>query len=167
MLKLFRFYALSLSVVTGLVLAGCDAPAAKTSPAKNTQNADSHDHAGEKGDAHDHDHDHSNLSLADTVKEIDGFRKTIADALAANDAEKAHDPLHEIGHLIEGLPAAGTKASLSEADQAELTKSADALMEAFGKIDEGMHGKEEVKYSSVSEQIDKAMEVLRKVAKVE
>jgi hypothetical protein len=30
-----------------------------------------------------------------------------------------------------------------------------------------MHGKEEVKYSSVSEQIDKAMEVLRKVAKVE
>lgn len=163
--KSFRFYALSLSVVTGLVLAGCDAPATKTAPAKNTQSADSHDHAGEKGDAHDHDH--SNLSLADTVKEIDEFRKTIADALAANDTEKAHDPLHEIGHLIEGLPAAGTKASLSEADQAELTKSADALMEAFGKIDEGMHGKEEVKYSSVSEQIDKAMEVLRKVAKGE
>ena len=65
------------------------------------------------------------------------------------------------------LPAAGTKAALAEADVTELKTTADGLMDAFGKVDATMHGDGEVKYSDVSEQVDKAVATLKRLAKVE
>jgi ABC-type Zn2+ transport system substrate-binding protein/surface adhesin len=92
-----------------------------------------HDHEHKEGEAHDHGkeeaaHDHSNLSLADAAKEIVALQTAIAEAFAANDPDKAHDPLHEIGHIILVLEDAGKKASLSEADTTELKATKDALM---------------------------------------
>ncbi len=169
MLKSFHKFAWPACLAASLVLSsGCEnKPTTQTPPAKTAD--DGHNHS--EGDGHnhgdEHDHDHSNLSLADAVKEIDKLRQSIADALAANDADKAHDPLHEIGHIIEVVVPAATKAALPEAELTEAKNAADSLMDSFGKIDEGMHGGAETKYSDVAEKIDQAMATLKKLAKVE
>ena len=181
MLTSFRFLSLACGLLATVVwVSGCDnKPVTQEPPVKSAENHDhdhDHDHGDhdhKEGETHDHaekegeKHDHSNMSLTDAVKEIVTLQKAIADAFAANDPEKAHDPLHEIGHIIEVLPAAGTKAALAEADVTELKTTADGLMDAFGKVDATMHGDGEVKYSDVSEQVDKAVATLKRLAKVE
>lgn len=168
----FRFLSLACCLIATLAwTSGCDGkPVTQEPPAKS---GDSHDHDHGHDHEHDHEHkegeahDHSNLGLGDAAKEIVSLQKAIAEAFAANDPEKAHDPLHEIGHIIGVLEAAGKKEGLSEADATELKATADSLMEAFGKVDATMHGDGEAKYSDVSEQVDQAIATLKKLAKLE
>lgn len=179
MLNSFRFLSWICCLGATLVwFSGCDnKPVTQQPPAKS---GDSHDHDHEHGNDHDHKegethdhgkesaaHDHSNMSLGDAAKEIVALQKAIAEAFAANDPDKAHDPLHEIGHIIGVLEDAGKKASLSEADAAELKATKDALMDAFSKVDGAMHGEGETKYSDVAEKVDQSVATLKKLAKIE
>lgn len=174
-----RFLSLACCLFATLAWAsGCNnKPVTQEPPAKSGESAahdhdHDHDHEHKEGDAHDHGkeegaHDHSNMSLGDAAKEIVSLQKAIAEAFAANDPDKAHDPLHEIGHIIVVLEDAGKKASLPEAEQAELKATKDALMDAFSKVDGAMHGDGETKYSDVAEQVDKSIATLKKLAKIE
>jgi|JI9StandDraft_2_1071091.scaffolds.fasta_scaffold03188_5 hypothetical protein len=177
MLTSFRFLSLACCLIATLAwTSGCDNKPVTQEPPKKSGAAEEHDHDHDhehkEGETHaDHAkegaHDHSNLSLADATKEIISLQKTISEAFAANDPEKAHDPLHEIGHIILVLESAGKKASLSEADATELKATQDGLMDAFSKVDGAMHGDGETKYTDVSEQVDKLIVTLKKLAKVE
>jgi hypothetical protein len=176
MLSSFRFLSLACCLIATLAwVSGCDSKPVTQTPTKSGDSHDhehDHDHEHKEGEAHDHGkeeaaHDHSNLSLADAAKEIVALQTAIAEAFAANDPDKAHDPLHEIGHIILVLEDAGKKASLSEADTTELKATKDALMDAFSKVDGAMHGDGETKYSDVSEQVDKSIATLKKLAKIE
>jgi len=171
----FRFLSLICCLGATLVwFSGCDnKPVTQQPPAKSGDSHDhEHGHEHKEGETHDHGkesapHDHSNMSLGDAAKEIVTLQKAIADAFAANDPDKAHDPLHEIGHIIGVLEDAGKKASLSEADAAELKAAKDGLMDAFSKVDGAMHGEGETKYSDVAEKVDQSIASLKKLAKIE
>ena len=75
----------SLALLSAVLVPGCqDAPPAPV--------ADTHEH----GEGHHHPE-----TLADALTELTELRDTIRDAFAADDTDKAHDPLHEVGHIIE------------------------------------------------------------------
>ncbi len=138
--------------ICGMV--GCE-PAAPT--AKQETKAEEHDHG-------DHGHEHPE-TLADAVKQLEGISATIKAAFEKDDAEAAHEPLHEVGHLLEQVPDLVKKSSLDEATKAEVQKASDTLFESYSAVDEGMHGGEGKKYSDVSEAIDGALKVLAEKAK--
>lgn len=133
---------------------GCE-PAAP--PAKQATQADDHDHA-EEGHAHPE-------TLADAVKQLEGVAGTIKAAFAKDDAEAAHEPLHDVGHLLEQVPDLIKKSSLDDATKAEVQKASDTLFESYSAVDEGMHGSGGKKYSEVSDTIDGALKVLAEKAK--
>ncbi|MDX1926995.1 MAG: hypothetical protein SFV81_10775 [Pirellulaceae bacterium] len=134
-------------VALTLTIVGCE-PA---KPKADTGAADSG--AAEKG------HEHAE-TLADAVKELEGMCATIKAAFAKDDAEAAHGPMHDIGHVLEEIPDLAAKSTLDDAGKAEVKKAAETLFEAFSAVDESMHGSGGKKYSDVSESIDAALKVI-------
>ena len=132
-------------ILLAIVAVGCEP---QTKPAGN--NAAS---------ASDHGHEHPE-TLADGVKQLEGICTTIKAAFAKDDAEAAHEPMHEIAHLLEQFPALITKSSLDEVGKAEVTKATDDLFQAFSAVDEGMHGGEGKKFADVAETIDASLKIL-------
>jgi hypothetical protein len=142
-----------LSVVAlGLTIFGCE-PAAKPNAGTSTTAADQ-----------EHKHEHAE-TLADAVKELEGICESIKAAFAKDDAEAAHGPMHDIGHVLEEIPDLAAKSTLDDAGKAEVKKAAESLFEAFNAVDEGMHGGTGKKYSEVSEAIDAALKVIVDKAK--
>jgi hypothetical protein len=117
----------------------------------------SSDPASETVAEHGHDHD---LDFGGAIGQIEELAATIGDALAAGDMDTAHDPLHEIAHLLEDLPDLAQHAGLSDADQASVKAAANKLMDAYGAIDEQMHGEEGKSYDSVKDDIAAGLESL-------
>ncbi len=113
---------------------------------------------------HGQDHAHAE-TLADAVKELEGICATIKAAFAKNDAEAAHEPMHEVGHVLEEIPDLAAKSTLDDAAKAEVKKAAETLFEAFSAVDESMHGSGGKKYSDVAEAIDAALKVIVDKAK--
>lgn len=129
-------------VVLALTIVGCE-------PAKPKVSAG----------ADEHDHQHAE-TLAGAVKELEGICATIKSAFAKDDAEAAHEPMHEVGHVLEEMPDLIAKSTLDDAGKSEVKKAADSLFEAFNAVDASMHGSGGKKYSEVSETIDAALKVL-------
>ncbi len=141
----------SLAVAAALLIGGTGCKTETPPPAPPATTGDT------KADEHDHAHHNHADNLAGAVKELTDLKTTIADAFAKGDADAAHDPLHEIGHVLENIPVFATKENVAEAEQATIKEAVDALLDVYGKIDEGMHGKEGVKYEDVSAKIDEAL----------
>jgi hypothetical protein len=99
-------------------------------------------------------------TLADAVKELEGICSTIKAAFAKDDAEAAHGPMHEIGHVLEEIPNLTDKSTLEDAGKEEVKKAAATLFEAFNAVDESMHGSGGKKYSDVADSIDAALKVI-------
>jgi len=135
------------------------------------------DHAGDHGD-HEGDHaghgDHSEHGGehgdhgADAPEDFDAavaqvseLRDTIVSALEADDAEAAHDPLHDIGHTLEHVERYAGDLDLSEAEQEKVDSAINSLFDAFGSIDEQFHGGEGKSLDEVRDSIDASMETLR------
>ena len=114
--------------------------------------ADTHEH----GEGHHHPE-----TLADALTELTELRDTIRDAFAADDTDKAHDPLHEVGHIIEVVQELAEKEKLPEERLAIVNSSAEELFNAFGEVDKTMHGGEGSTYKDVSGKIDAAMVALK------
>lgn len=145
----FRY---SRSVVLGLFLmagSGCE-----ESTNTNTMAA-----PGDHGHAHD-EHGHGPESLSDAMNELTTMRNSIRDAFAKNDQDAAHDPLHEVGHVLEAIPELAKKGITSAENQAAIEKSVNDLMDAFGRVDKTMHGQEGSTYAEESKTIDAAIEAL-------
>jgi hypothetical protein len=143
-------------VMFGLV--GCGS-GSRSDPARTA----SHQH-----DDHDQDHhDRAHAAPADflaAVTVLRGHFETIRDALSENDVDTAHDPIHEVGHLLEGLPDLAGKAGLTSQDLAAAQAAITAMFEAYGQIDKAIHGGEEADYEAVRDKLDKGMADLDAVA---
>lgn len=116
---------------------------------------------------HDHEHEHTYESVKDAVEELIALRNTIRDAFAKNDGDAAHDPLHEIGHVLEAIPAQAKKDKIGDDKVAIVETACNTLMDAFGAVDKTMHGQEGSSYSEVSAKIDAAVDELVKACGVE
>lgn len=117
--------------------------------------------AGPGEHAHAHEgHGHGPESLADALNELTTMRNSIRDAFAKNDQDAAHDPLHEVGHVLEAIPELAKKENAAAENQAAIEKSVNDLMDAFGRVDKTMHGQEGSTYSEESATIDAALEAL-------
>ncbi len=142
---------LSMIVIT-LTIIGCE-PAAKPKPG-----------AGADTSSGGPEHAHAE-TLADAVKELEGICATIKAAFAKDDAEAAHDPLHDVGHVLEEIPDLVAKSALDEAGKAEALAAQKSLYDSFEAVDQGMHGSGGKKYSEVAEAIDAALKILVDKAK--
>jgi len=158
-------------VSCGLFLGGCGTSAPAPS---SDQASEAHDHHDEHGDhghdhGHDHDHDHGHAhaapeSLSAAVSTLAGLRDKIDAALSEADLETADGPVHEVGHILESLPALADKAAVN-AEQSETVKQAQAaLFEAFGALDKTIHGKSSGKsWDDVKETVNSAIADLQNV----
>jgi hypothetical protein len=139
-------------VAIALTIFGCE-PAAKPN-------------AGAGASASDHEREHAHAeTLPEAVKELEGICATIKAAFAKDDAEAAHEPMHEVGHVLEGIPELAAKSTLDDAAKTEIKTAAESLFQAFNAVDEGMHGGVGKKYSEVAESIDAALKVIVDKAK--
>lgn len=142
----------SLLAILGWTFVGCAPAPAPPAPAPATNAGHGHEHG------HGHGHEHPK-TFAEAVQQIEGLRKAIAEAFAANDLEKADGPVHEIGHLLEDAEALAKKENV--ADEA-VKKALGDLFEAFGQIDGKIHGKPDGKtYAEVAPALEAAMDVIR------
>jgi hypothetical protein len=132
-----------------------------------------HEHADHKDRDHQHaDHEHadavSGKPPADFAAGVAGLQQqyeAIRDAFRAGDKGKADGPLHQVGHTLEALPELAAKAKLGEQDVAAAKSAATVMFEAYGKLDEAIHGGKEPDYGAAADTLDKAMAELSELAK--
>ena len=153
----FCAFYLSGAVMAATLLSGCTTDNADTSDAKNK--------TGEHDDHHkDEPHPETFGEAVDAVVEMNAEIKA---AFAKDDKEAAHDPLHEVGHVLEEMDELAAKAELSDEQLASVKKAVEQLFESFGAVDAVMHGKEGKTYDEVSSQIDESLNVLKSMKPAE
>lgn len=168
--------AICLSLIYIVHFCGCNPSAPESrrdvSEAVDEHGHDEHDHDAHDHDAHDHDeHDHDQDAADDANDHPETYAEAIAlvvklqlqikETLAAGDIEAADIPLHAIAHVLEELPVLAHKQSLSEADEEAVKKAVDALFDAFGQIDEKVHGDGKPAYAPYAEKIESAIGILQ------
>ena len=127
---------------------------------------DEHDHDEHGHDEHGHDEhgsDHPE-TYAEAVALVAKLQLQIKETLATGDIKAADVPLHELGHVLEAIPALAGKQSLSEADEEAVHKAVDTLFDAFGQIDEKVHGAGEPSYAPYAKKIESAIGTLQSFA---
>jgi hypothetical protein len=113
--------------------------------------------AAEHDHGHDHGHSHAPTTSAEGLAELTALRNTIRDAFAANDMDKAHDPLHVVGDVLLAIPELAKKENVDSEKLASIQKAVETLMDAFGRVDKTMHGQEGSTYAEESATIDAAV----------
>ena len=98
-------------------------------------------------------------SLPAAMKQLNTHVETIAKAFSEKKPDDAHDALHDIGFLLESIPALAK--DMSDEKKSAVKKSVDELKESFDALDETLHGGPETPYSKVEERITAAMAGLR------
>jgi len=159
----FRPMVCGLFMFVGIELAGCGGDQTITF----NPPVDQHDH---EQVAHGVGHGLAGPeSFADALKKFDKLRGEIKASFAAGDLTKADGPVHEVGHLLEELPESAAKESQSEAEQRQVRRAVDALMDSFAAIDERVHGGDTAgkSYEEVAARIDAAFAALNLIAKEE
>lgn len=152
-LRMRRFATITIAVVlTSLLTVGCQPPANNT--AQSPANADSHDH----GDGHDHAHAET---LQEGFAQLSQAYSTIKTAFEANKSDDAHDPLHDVAHLLEGMKELVEKSELSADAKTKANAGVETLFDAFGKIDGMFHGGAKVDFAELDKSIAPAMEELK------
>jgi len=122
--------------------------------------------SGEKDDhGHSHDHDHSDApkSLHAAIIELRDMWADITTAMDNSDPEAAHDPLHDVGKVLEAMPELAAETDLPESEWNEIKAEADKLFEAFGDIDSAFHKQDADKvaaYESAKSTIDEGVAAL-------
>jgi len=115
---------------------------------------------------HDHAHTHEGPdSYSAAVTDIEKYQGIVKKAFEDNKIDDAHDALHDIGHAIESIGKLAAKEGFAEADLASAKKATESLLDAFGAIDETLHGGKGKSYSEVSDQVDGALATLNSFIK--
>jgi hypothetical protein len=119
---------------------------------------------------HEHaspEHAHAHAAPADFAAGVATLKEefeAIKAAFAAGKTQDAHDPLHEVAHLLEALPDLAKAAPL-EADQAQIVQDAITKMfDAYMEIDGAMHEGAEPDYQAVAGTLDECMATLEAAA---
>ena len=134
-----------------LIFAGCPS----SDPVESADGDHDHNHGHGHGD-----HEKHPETYAEAVGQLVSMDKTIRDAFAANDADTAHGPLHDIGHLLEEVTELAQKETMSEEQTAAVQQAVDSLFELYGAVDATMHGGEGKSYDEVKNDIDAALATL-------
>ena len=161
-----------------LVTPGCgtsDQGPAKATASKHDHDHD-HDHEGHDHAGHDHGKEagaekgatpEKKVVKAETFSEavtlLGGLHASIRDGFEKNDIDSAHGPLHDVGHLLEQIPALAGKETQDAAVLDEVKKQVDELFDLYGKVDEKLHGEKGADYKDVAEKINAAMEKLKMI----
>jgi hypothetical protein len=136
-----RFSALVVPAILAVVVGCQDAPSNVNLPPES----------------HEHEHEHHYDSVKDAIEELTTLRNVIRDSFAKNDQDTAHEPLHEVGHVLEMIPELAKKENVSAENQAIVEKAVETLMTAFGDVDKTMHGQEGSTYTEEAKKIDTAL----------
>ncbi len=159
----------SLGVLAFVLSLGCNhsppaeqAPEAAHGDSEHGDHEHGHDHAHEGHDHEGHDHAHgehggASKTYAEAVEKVVAARDTIRDNLAAGEKDKADAALHELGHVLERIPALIKESTLSDEEKEAAKKDIDELFEQFDKLDEQIHGDLEITYDAFAEKIDAAV----------
>ncbi len=157
--RLFRLAPVALFATLSLALVGCGAKTTDdttTAPGQPPVSIDQLEH--------DLDHHAHAETYAEAVAELDEMRSEISQAFAAGDIEAADGPIHEVGHVLEDVVELARKEGLSAEAVAEIDAAVETLFDAFGRVDDKIHGREGVTYDEVEAEIDAAFATLRKHA---
>lgn len=157
MSRLLRHYVLSLIPFAAIAAATCPIVGCGSGTTNSERPPVSIDELESDGHV---DHKHAE-TYPEAVAELEEMNKVIATAFASNDLDAAHDPLHEVGHVLDELPALAKKQELSDDAVAAIGAAVEKLFEAFGKVDAKFHDEEGATYDEVKADIDSSMEVLR------
>ena len=148
-------------LASSLLVFGCNPPGATAPPASQATHGadhdDDHDHAGDEHEHHE--------TYAEAVTELDSLRLAIRDAMAGNNMDAAHDAVHEVGHILEELPALAAKETAAADDSVK--PAIDKLYECFDQIDQKLEGGTGKTYDEVAEPIEVAMATLRSKLKTQ
>ncbi|MEP3481183.1 MAG: hypothetical protein ABJZ55_18230 [Fuerstiella sp.] len=110
-------------------------------------------------------HDHGDHAHAETVgeafHELTELYTTVKTAFAADDSDTAHGPMHEVGHVLQEVKELASKSELTAEAKATVDQQVEILMDAYGDVDNTMHGKDGSLYSEVSDKVDAAMAALK------
>lgn len=109
------------------------------------------------------DKEHAPETFAEALAQLATQKTNIQEAFEKSDPESAHDDLHTIGHLLESLPALAKKSGLAEGELPAVKEAVETLFEAFGKLDETLHGGDETPYKDVAEEVESALSALNKM----
>ncbi len=108
-------------------------------------------------------HDQEVENFAEGVSTLRGHYETIRDALGEDDIDTAHDPIHQVGHLLESLKQLVDHVGLDADDKATAQAAIDKMFEAYGEVDKAIHGGQPVDYEAVREPLDQGMADLESV----
>lgn len=154
--KNYRWCAvLTVAMTTGF--AGCESQeGAKVATAELEQPV-SHSHADVSEGA-------TNFSTA--FEDIEAMKNKICQAFANGTPDDAHDTLHDVGRSLEKLPElAAEEAKLSNEQLAAVNEAVESLFDGFGKLDDTMHGGEEVDVKELEEKLTQALTKLKETVK--
>ncbi len=147
-----------------MITVGCK-PASDSTTGGVTAAESKVDHEGHDHDGHDHDAEEPK-SYAEAYESLVKNQGMIKEAFEGDKRDYAHDPLHDVGGLLNAIKDfAEEDAGLSDDDKAAVATAYGDLMDAFTKLDEHFHGGAEVSYSDVSEQIETGLATLKGFAK--
>jgi len=133
-----------------LTFTGCGSGSKPADPASDTTTA-TDDH----GDEHEHADNYD-----DAVAELQELTEEIRAGFEKDDADAAHGPLHEVGHVLEIIDGFVKGSDLSDADKKSVRGAVDSLFDSFGAVDDKQHGLEGKDFKDVSDQIDTSIKVL-------
>jgi hypothetical protein len=168
---------LSLSGLVAFLLVaatGCNDPGNATATNSGVSNhSEDHDHGDHDHDGHDHDggdhgeHAHDDAhqhpeTYDEAVAELLVVHQAIADAFAADKANDAHGPLHDVGHMLEVTEKLVEQSDMAVDTKEKLHEAIEQLFTSYTAIDDKMHDADEGKdYSEVSEQIASSISTLK------
>lgn len=149
------------NLVAPIIVALCVAPLVGCGGTTQSTSAETHDH---DHDHHDHDHGHRPASLHEAVHELTEIRDAVRAAILEGDPDDAHDPLHEVGELLEVLPDVAADTDLPKEEWDAVKAANERLFDAFGKVDKAFHtkdGDKKAAYEEVATDLDEAIEEIR------
>lgn len=147
---------LSLLLLASTVGCGDSRQKPSSAPARQPSAVDAQADEHEHGD-HDEHAEQAPHSFAEGVAALQKHYEEIKTAYTQGEAEKAHEPLHQVGSVLEALPELGQKAGLAATDLEKLKQSVEKIFEAYGNIDDAVHQKKEADYQAVAKQLDENM----------
>jgi hypothetical protein len=134
------------TIVVAASLVGC----APESDSSSSQSPSSGAATGQE-DADGHDHPET---FTEAVSALRSHHDAIRDGFQSGSPEEAHDPLHEVGHVMEGMPKLAADAGMAASDLESLKSCLEQLFEAYGTVDDAMHTGQEPDYEAVAQQLE-------------
>jgi len=171
----FNWFLVGTLVTCGALTVGCQPAPAPTATEAAT---DDHDHD------HDHDHDdHSEdldigaltpiepapspESFDAGVKQLVSLRDQVAKGFADEDIDSIHGELHSVGNLLESIETLAQSSEMADEQKKEASAAIEKLFDAYGSVDEKLHGGQGKDYAEVKDEIDAAISTLSNLNKTE